>query len=52
MMFNLSFKACVSLLILCMDNLPIDIRGVLKFPTIALLLLISPLIVVRICLVY
>ena len=52
MMFNLSFKACVSLLILCMDNLPNDIRGVLKFPTIALLLLISPLIVVRICLVY
>ena len=52
MKFNLPFKPCVSLLFLCMDNLPIDIRGVLKFPTITLLLLISPLIVVKICLVY
>ena len=31
---NVSFKVCVSLLILCFDDLSIGVSGVLKFPTI------------------
>ena len=40
---NVSFKACVPLLILCLDDLSIDESGVLKSPTIIVLLSISPL---------
>ena len=35
---NVSFKACASLLILCFDDLSIYVNGVLKFPTIIVLL--------------
>ena len=44
----MSFKACVSLLIFCLDCLFIGISGVLKFPTIIVLLLISLLMAVSI----
>ena len=44
---NVSFKVCVSLLILCFDDLSIDDSGVLKSPTIIVLLLISPLMPVQ-----
>ena len=49
---NVSFKTYVSLLILYLDNLSIGVSGILKSPTITvlLLLLITPLI--RICLMY
>ena len=40
--FNVSFKICVSLLILGFDDLSIDDSGVLRSPTILVLLLISP----------
>ena len=39
---HVSFKACVSLLILCFDDLSIGVSGVLKSPTIIVLLSISP----------
>jgi len=39
---NVSFKTCVSLLIFCFDDLSIGVNGVLKSPTIIVLLLISP----------
>ena len=32
---NVSFKACVSLLIFYLDDLSIDVSRVLKFPTIS-----------------
>ena len=41
-----------SLLILCLVDLSISVSGVLKSPTIIVLLLISPFILVRICLTY
>ena len=37
-----SFKACVSLFIFCLDDLSIGVSGVLKSPTIIVLLSISP----------
>ena len=37
---KLSFKTCVSILIFCLDDQSTDISGVLKFPTITVLLLI------------
>ena len=40
---NVSFKVCVSLLILCFDALSIGVSDVLKSPTIIALLSISPL---------
>ena len=43
------FKACVSLLIFCLDDLSIDVSGVLKFPTTLVLQFISPFIPVNIC---
>ena len=43
---------CVSLLILCLVDLSIGVSGVLKSPTITVLLLISPFILVSICLTY
>ena len=39
---NVSFKTCVSLLIFCFDDLSIGVSGVLKSPTIIVLLLSSP----------
>ena len=47
-----SFKVCVSLLIFCLVYLSIGVSGVLKSPTIIVLLLISPFILVSICLTY
>ena len=44
----MSFMACISLLIFCLDDLSIGISGVLKFPTIIVLLLISLLMAVSI----
>ena len=49
---NVSFKTCVSLLIFCFDDLPIGVSGVLKSPTIVVLLSISPFMSVSICLMY
>ena len=49
---NVSFKACVSLLIFCFDDLSIGVSGVLKSPTIIVLLSNSPLMSVRVCLMY
>ena len=49
---NVSFKACVSLLIFCFDNLSIGVSGVLTSPTITVLLSISPFMSVSVCLVY
>ena len=46
------FKVCVSLLIFCLVDLYIGVSGVLKSPTIIVLLLISPFILVSICLTY
>ena len=48
----MSFKANVSLLIFCLDDLSIGISGVLKFPTIIVLLLFSPFMFVNICYMY
>ena len=48
----LSFKAFVSLLIFCLDDLSIDETGVLISPIIIVLLLISPFMTVRIHLIY
>ena len=39
---NVSFKTCVSLLIFCFDDLSIGVSGVLKSPTVIVLLSISP----------
>ena len=39
---NVSFKAYISLLIFCFDDLSIGVSGVLKSPTIIVLLSISP----------
>ena len=47
-----SFKDCIPLLIFCLVYLSIGVSGVLKSPTIIVLLLISPFILVRICLTY
>ena len=49
---NVSFKACVSLLIFCFDDLSFGVSGVLKPPTIIVLLLIFPFISVSVCLMY
>ena len=43
---NVSFKTCVSLLIFCFDELSIDVSGVLKLPSINLLLPIYPFMLV------
>ena len=47
-----SFKVCVSLLIFCLVDLSIGVSGVLKSPTMIVLLLISPFILVSICLTH
>ena len=49
---NASFRACVSLLILCLDDLSIAASGVLKFPTMIVLLSICPFKVVSSCFIY
>ena len=49
---NVLFKTCVSLLIFCFDDLSIGVSGVLKSPTIIVLLSVSPFISVSVCLMY
>ena len=49
---NVSFKTCVSLLIFCSDDLSVGVSGVLKSPTIAVLLSVSPFMSVNVCLMY
>ena len=49
---NVSFKTCVSLLIVCFDDLSIGVSGVLKSSTIIVLLSISPFLSVSVCLIY
>ena len=49
---NVSFKTYISLLIFCFDDLSIGLSGVLKFPTIIVLLSISPFMSVSVCLMY
>ena len=49
---NVSFKACVSLLIFCFDGLSIGVSGVLKSPSITVLLSVSPFMSVSVCLMY
>ena len=44
--------AYASLLVFCLDDFFIDVSGVLKSPTIIVLLSISPFISVNICLLY
>ena len=48
-MYHLKF---VSLLIFCFDDLSIDVSGVLKSPTIIVLLSVSPFMPVSVCLMY
>ena len=48
---NVSFKTCVSLLIFFFDDLSIGVSGMLKSPTIIVLLSISPFITVSVCLI-
>ena len=49
---NVPFKTCVSLLIFYFDDLSIGMSGVLKSPTITVLLSISPFMSVSVCLIY
>ena len=49
---NVSFKTCASLLIFCFDDLSSGVSGVLKSPTIIVLLSISPFMSVSVCLMY
>ena len=49
---NVSFKTCVSFLIFCFDDLSIGVSGVLKSPTINVLLSISPFMSDSVCLMY
>ena len=49
---NVSFKTCVSLLIFCFDDLSIGVSGVLKSPTIFVLLSVSPFMSLSVCLMY
>ena len=46
------FKANVSLLIFCLDDLSTDVSGVIKSPTIFVLLSSSPFRSVNICFIY
>ena len=46
------FKGTISLLIFCLDNLSIDVNGVLESPTIIALLSVSPSLSVNVCFVY
>ena len=49
---NVSFKTCASLLIFSFDDLSTGVSGVLKSPTIIVLLSISPFMYVNVCLMY
>ena len=49
---NVSIKTCVSLLTFHFDDPSIDVNGVLKSPTIIVLLSISPFTSVTVCLMY
>ena len=49
---NVSLKTFVSLLIFCFYDLSIGVSGVLKSPTIIVLLSISPFMSVSVCLMY
>ena len=49
---NVSFKTCVSLLMFCFNDLSIGVSGVLKYPTIIVLLSVSPFMFVSIYLTY
>ena len=49
---NVSLKTCVSLLIFCFDDLSVGVSGVLKSPTIIVLLSISPFMSVSVSLTY
>ena len=49
---NVSFKTCASLLIFSFDDLSTGVSGVLKSPTIIVLLSISPFMSVSVCLMY
>ena len=46
---SVSFKACISLLILCLNDHSLDVTGVSKSPTIIVLLLNSPFMAVSSC---
>ena len=50
--FNVSFKTCVSLLIFYFDDLSTVVSGVLKSPTIIVLLSIPAFMSVSVCLMY
>ena len=49
---NVSFKTYVSLSIFCFDDLSIGVSGLLKSPTITVLLSISSFMSVSVCLMY
>ena len=49
---NISSKTCVSLLIFCFDDLSFGVSGVLKSPTVIVLLSISPFLSFSVCLMY
>ena len=49
---HVSFKTCISLLLFCFDDLSIGVSGVLKSPTVIVLLSISPFMSGSICLMY
>ena len=49
---NVLFKTCVYLLIFCLDDLSIGMSGVLKSPTIIVLLSVSPFMSVSVYLRY
>ena len=50
---NVSFKVCISLLIFCFDGLSVGESRVLKYPTVIVLLSISPrMLVFALCIIY
>ena len=49
---NVSFKACVSILIFGFDDLSLGVNGVLKSPITIALLSISPFMSVSVCLMH
>lgn len=51
-LYNVSFKAAVFLLIYCQEDISIDINGVSKSSTIIVLLSVSPFMSVNICFIY
>ena len=48
----MSFKTTIALLIFCLEDLSIVVSGVLKSPTIIVLLSVSPFVSVSICFTY